>query len=45
MKYIAKIVNGFPSLTIFAKSFILDVWKGSEYTNDLQLSAIWIMIE
>ena len=26
----AKIVNGLKSLTIFAKSFILDVWLGSE---------------
>ena len=24
-------MNGFEPLTIFAKSFILDVWQGSEY--------------
>ena len=29
----SKIVNSFYSLTIFAKSSILDVWKGSEYTS------------
>ena len=28
-----KIVNGFLQLTIFAKRFILDVWKGSKYTS------------
>ena len=28
-----KIINGFQLLTIFAKSSILDVWKGSEYAS------------
>ena len=32
-----KIVNDFQSLTIFPKSFILDVWKGSKYASVLQL--------
>ena len=31
MERFAKIVNGFQSLTIFAKYFILDAWQGSEY--------------
>ena len=29
-----KIVNGFQPLTIFAKSTILDVWQGYEYTSE-----------
>lgn len=29
----AKVVNGFKSLTIFPKPFIVDVWKGSDYTS------------
>ena len=32
MKIFAKIVNGWESLRIFAKSLILDVCLGSEYT-------------
>ena len=35
MECFAVIVNGFYSLTIFAKKFILDVWQGSEYTSEL----------
>ena len=48
MDVFANIVNGFPFLTIFAKSSILDVLKESEFTyeamNDLQkssISAVW----
>ena len=33
MKAFLKIVNVFQSLTIFAKSSILDVWQGSEYVS------------
>ena len=28
-----KIVSGWKLLTIFAKSFILDIWQGSEYAS------------
>ena len=38
MESFAKIVNGFQSLTIFAKRYILDVWQGSEYAS-------WIISE
>ena len=31
MECVAKIVNAKNMLPIFAKSFILDVWQGSEY--------------
>ena len=34
MDLLAKIVNGWKPLTIFAKPFILDVWLGSEYASD-----------
>ena len=27
-------INDFQSVTIFAKSYILDIWQGSEYTSD-----------
>ena len=30
-RLLRKIIDGFPLLTIFAKSYILDVWLGSEY--------------
>ena len=30
MKLFAKMVKGFQPLTIFTKSFILDVWQGPE---------------
>ena len=33
MNLLEKIDNGYKSLTILAKSFILDVWKGSEYVS------------
>ena len=48
----AKIFNGFQSLTIFAKRFIIDVWQGSEYlfetqepaaSNNFFLSQLWII--
>ena len=35
MKLFVKIVNDFQSLTIFAKSSILDVWQGYEYASVL----------
>ena len=35
----AKIVNGFQQLTIFAKSSILDVRLGSEYTPESRSKA------
>ena len=33
MELFAKTINGWKSLTIFAKISILDVWQGSEYTS------------
>ena len=33
----AKLVNSYTSLTIFVKSSILDVWKGSEYDSSRNL--------
>ena len=33
MELLAKIVNGWKPFTVFAKSSILDVWLGSEYTS------------
>ena len=38
MKYLrrslsAEIVNGFQTLTIFAKGSVLDVWQGSAYAS------------
>ena len=37
MELLAKIVNGFQPLTIFAKSSILDVRQGSKYTSNIRL--------
>ena len=34
MKVLTKIVNGFSFLTIFAKSFILDVWQDFEFPSE-----------
>ena len=34
MKRLAKIVNGFQPLTIFAKRSILDIWQSSEYSSE-----------
>ena len=34
MELFVKIVYGFQSLTIFAKTFILDVWLGTEHVSD-----------
>ena len=31
MELFAKIFNGFPPLTVLAKSSILDIWLGSKY--------------
>ena len=33
MELFAQVVNGLKSLTIFARSTILDGWQGSEYTQ------------
>ena len=35
MELFFKIVNGFQPLAIFAKSFVLDVWLGSEYASEV----------
>ena len=40
MELFWKIANGFKQLTIFAKSFILDVPLGSEYASGLKNLAI-----
>ena len=34
MKYL---VNGFKSITIFAKSFILDIWQGPKHVSGMFL--------
>ena len=31
MEIFVKIINSWKRVTIFAKSYILDVWQGSEY--------------
>ena len=43
---LTKIANGFQPCTIFPKSFILDVWKGSEYASDenLKINAAFFII-
>ena len=33
MEFYAKIINGFRPFTIFAKSSVLDVWEGFEYSH------------
>ena len=33
LNFFTKINNGFPLLTVFVKSSILDVWQGSEYAS------------
>ena len=38
MELFAVIVHGFQPLTIFARSFILDVWLGSEYASGFYIS-------
>ena len=40
-----EIVNGFQLLTIFAKSFILGVWQGSENASVLQESLRSLILE
>ena len=35
MELFAKIIKNEESLTIFAKTSILDVWQGSEYASEL----------
>ena len=34
MELFVKMINGFILLTIFTKSFILDVWQGSDYAYE-----------
>ena len=34
MELFAKIVDGWKLLTIFEKSFILDIWRNSDYTSE-----------
>ena len=41
MKLFAKIVNNWKPLTIFAKSFILDVWLGSDTSLHCFLVVFW----
>ena len=36
----AKIINGFQSLTIFAKSSITDIWQGYENVSEISLNAV-----
>ena len=38
MELFAEIVNGFKSLTLFAKNSIVDVWLGSKYASEMTLS-------
>ena len=48
MELFAKIVNSFQPVTIFAKSSILDIWLGSEYTkfmNTILLVDMLLQIE
>ena len=35
MEVFAKIIKNEKSFTIFAKTFILDAWQGSEYASEL----------
>ena len=35
MELFVKIVNGFQSLIVFAKSSVLDVWLGSENVSEI----------
>ena len=37
MKFFVKMFNGWKTLTIFGKSFILDVWHSSEYGSEWDL--------
>ena len=37
MELSEKIVISWKPLTTFAKSFILDIWQGSDYASDLSL--------
>ena len=37
MDFFAKTVNDFQLLTIFSKSFVLEVWMGSEYVFGKQI--------
>ena len=37
MKFFVKIFNGYKTLINFGKSFILDVWHGSEYASEWDL--------
>ena len=40
MELLAKILNGFQLLTVLTKTYILDVWLGSEYASHKNLSVM-----
>ena len=44
MERLAKLVNGFQTLTIFEKRFILDAWQGSETISVLQLHLLQLLL-
>ena len=39
---LAKVVNGFQPLTVFARNSVLDVWEGSEYASILKWRGTWV---
>ena len=43
MELLAKIINSWKPLTIFVKSFILDIWQDSEYTSGHCAKKSWIV--
>ena len=43
--FFSKIVNDIKPLTIWANSFILEVWRGSNYASALQISKLDIFCE
>ena len=45
MELFGKIVNGFSPLTIFAKSYILDVWLGSENASAVDFDQVFAQYE
>ena len=45
MELFGKIVNGFSPLTIFAKSYVLDVWLGSEYASAVDFDQVFAQYE
>ena len=42
MELLAKVVNGFQPLTVFARNSVLDVWEGSEYASILKWRGTWV---